>query len=47
MCLGNCLEVNVPDGVLNIKDCISFSTGCPSNHYWNYDFYKCEYYDCK
>ncbi|XP_078332469.1 uncharacterized protein LOC144625490 [Crassostrea virginica] len=37
---GNCLEVNVLDGKLHTYECNTFSTGCPSNHYWNQDFFR-------
>lgn len=38
--------VSVPDKAIFANSCKTFSMGCPQNHYWNYDFYRCECVFC-
>lgn len=42
--IGNCLETD--EGKIKLHSCSNFSDGCPDKPFFDYDFYKCEYFSC-
>lgn len=40
--LGNCLEVF--EGKVIKNSCFNFSSGCPANHFFEYEFFKCKFF---